>query len=288
MRRGRINYSEAEMAWLEANRMMVISDYRAAFVAEFGRDDVLGDHLNALRKRKGWKVGRDGSRYKGRRKKYSAEEIAFIIDRAEWPRAELHEVFIKRFKHKDLSFEAFFGLCKREGIKTGRTGQFVPGAVPMNKGQKMPDHVRAKCLKTAFRKGNLPHNAKGHGHERIDSKDGYIVMIVDEVNPWTGAATRPVHKHRHLWEKEHGPIPKGHALKCLDGDKTNCDPSNWIAVPRGVLTRLNSRWARMKLHEAPHELKPTILATARVKQAIYEAKKGRRSDPKTLVIPPQS
>lgn len=35
-----IPYSADEMAWLEANRLMVISDYHAAFVARFGRDDV--------------------------------------------------------------------------------------------------------------------------------------------------------------------------------------------------------------------------------------------------------
>lgn len=122
----------------------------------------------------------------------------------------------------------------------------------------------------------MPHNAKGHGHERIDSKDGYVVMIVAETNPWSGAATRPIHKHCHLWEQANGPLPGGHALKCLDGDKTNCEPSNWLAVPRGVLTRLNSRWARMKLHEAPDELKPTVLAIARVKQAAFEAKRSKR------------
>ncbi|MHC2297885.1 hypothetical protein [Rhizobium mongolense] len=41
------------------------------------------------------------------------------------------------------------------------------------------------------------------GHERVDSKDGYIVTIVDEENPWTGAKTRPVHKHRWLWGRSH-------------------------------------------------------------------------------------
>lgn len=207
---------------------------------------------------------------------YYPDELAWIEANATMPRKEMHQMFIARFSRPEISLINLNSLCKRKGWMTGRTGRIEPGTTPLNKGKKMPDHVREKCLKTAFRKGNLPHNAKGHGHERIDSKDGYVVMIVDEVNPWSGAATRPVHKHRYLWEKVHGPIPKGHTLKCLNGDKTNCDPSNWIAVPRGVLTRLNSRWARMKLHEAPDELKPTVLATARVKQAIYEAKKTKR------------
>ena len=40
MKGRQIRYSDEEMAWLEANRRMVISDYHAAFVATFERDDV--------------------------------------------------------------------------------------------------------------------------------------------------------------------------------------------------------------------------------------------------------
>lgn len=59
-----ISYSGAEMAWLEANRLMVISDYAMAFKAEFGRD-VAARNLHALRKRNGWKTGRTGCFSKG-------------------------------------------------------------------------------------------------------------------------------------------------------------------------------------------------------------------------------
>jgi hypothetical protein len=123
--------------------------------------------------------------------------------------------------------------------------------------------------KTQFKKGGLPHNHQGAGHERVDSKDGYTIIIVDEVNPWTGAATRPVHKHRYLWEKVNGPIPDGFVLKCLDGNKTNCDPSNWEAIPRGLLPRLNGgRATRVMAYDtAPDELKPTILAVAKLEHA---------------------
>jgi len=59
-----IKYSAAEMAWLEANRTMPISDYHAAFNKLFGRD-VSAGNLHALRKRKGWKTGRTGQFAKG-------------------------------------------------------------------------------------------------------------------------------------------------------------------------------------------------------------------------------
>lgn len=63
--RGRaIAYSAAEMVWLEANRLLPISDYHRAFVAEFGRV-VSAQNLHALRKRQGWKTGRTGCFPKG-------------------------------------------------------------------------------------------------------------------------------------------------------------------------------------------------------------------------------
>ncbi|WP_323015689.1 HNH endonuclease signature motif containing protein [Devosia sp.] len=60
-----IKYSAAEMAWLEDNRLMVISDYQKAFVEAFGRGDVSAANLHSLRKRKGWRTGRTGCFEKG-------------------------------------------------------------------------------------------------------------------------------------------------------------------------------------------------------------------------------
>lgn len=59
-----IIYSTAEMAWLEANRLLPITEYAAGFNAAFGRD-VEAKNLHALRKRKGWKTGRTGCFTKG-------------------------------------------------------------------------------------------------------------------------------------------------------------------------------------------------------------------------------
>lgn len=60
-----IQYSADEMAWLEANRTMVIGEYHAAFVTAFKRRDVTAQNLHSLRKRKGWKTGRSGQFTKG-------------------------------------------------------------------------------------------------------------------------------------------------------------------------------------------------------------------------------
>ncbi|MEF3124522.1 HNH endonuclease [Rhizobium leguminosarum] len=60
-----IKYTVDQMAWLEANRLLPISDYHAAFCRQFDRYDVSAGNLHALRKRKGWKTGRTGQFSKG-------------------------------------------------------------------------------------------------------------------------------------------------------------------------------------------------------------------------------
>ncbi|WP_242186411.1 HNH endonuclease signature motif containing protein [Sphingomonas sp. CARO-RG-8B-R24-01] len=210
-----ISYSAEEMAWLEANRLMVISDYHRAFCERFGRVDASLINLHSLRKRKGW--------------------------------------------------------------STGRTGQFAKGAAPMNKGVPCPPgkggrHPNAR--KTQFKVGQRPHNTNYLGHERV-SKDGYVEISVAETNPHTGFERRYVLKHRHLWELANGPVPEGCALKCLDSNPLNTDPANWEPVPREVLARLNGgRWRKTLAYDAASpELKPTVMAVAKLKHAAFCARK---------------
>lgn len=207
---------------------------------------------------------------KGRAISYSPEELAWIEARKEMPRRAMHAEFCARFRRDDVSLIHINALCKRKGWLTGRTGQFHADQVPHNKGKKMPSHPNS--ARHLFQKGHRPHTYRGAGHERVD-RQGYVIMIVDEVNPWTGAATRQVQKHRWLWEKANGPVPDGHALKCLDGDRTNTDPSNWEAIPRAVLLRLNGAARRLKYDEAAPEIKPTLMTIAKVEHAAREKRK---------------
>lgn len=263
------------MSWLEANRLMIISDYHRAFQAKFPRDDVTAANLHQLRKRKGWKVGRVPGRFSGRRLRYSNTEIEWLRSNATMPIADYHRAFCAEFNREDVTPQKLHSLRKREGFKTGRTGRFEKGGASPNKGKSCPPGTGGRhpnAQRTQFRKGQLPLNFIGHGHERIDSQGGYIIMIVDETNPWTGASTRPVHKHRWLWEKANGPVPDGHILKCLDGDVTNCDPSNWEAIPRGVLPHLSARFG-MHYDQAEPEVKPAIMTLAKLKHAAKNARK---------------
>src|SRR4051812_31988258 len=116
---------------------------------------------------------------KGKRQTYTAAELAWIKDNRTLSRRELHAAFCETFNRTDISLDNIKALCTRKGWKTGRTGCFASGIVPANKGRKMP--FNSNSARTQFKKGQLPHNTKYLGHERI-SKDGYVEISIDETN----------------------------------------------------------------------------------------------------------
>lgn len=271
MRGARISYSAAEWAWLEANRAMIISDYHRAFCAAFGRADVSANNLHGLRKRKGWKVGRAPGRLAGRHIKFSGAEIAWLRDNCTMPIADYHRAFCAHFKRTDITASGLSGLRKRKNWKTGRTGRFEKGSEPWSKGKIIGNNPGS--ARTQFRKGSRSGVAldqyKPIGFERVS--DGYLVRKINDGFPLQ-ARWRAVHILN--WEKQNGPMPAGHCLKCLDGDRLNADPSNWELVPRGLLPRLNGKSGR-GYDEAPAELKPTIMAVAKLEHQL-RAKAGAR------------
>lgn len=213
--RGRsIVYSAVELAWLDANRSLPISDYRAAFCSVFGRD-VSASNLNALRKRMGW--------------------------------------------------------------KTGRSGRFEKQSVPHNKGKPMAYHPNSAAtrFKPGERRGVAIRLYKPIGTERL-SKNGYHERKVHDGLPLQ-SRWRAVHLIN--WEAVNGPIPAGMALKCLDSNRDNTDAANWEAVPRAMLPRLNGgrHKAQLAYDDAPAELKPTILAVARLDHGARTARKPREA-----------
>lgn len=270
MKRWRITYSTAEMEWLEANRMMVISDYHRAFCAAFDRLDVTAVHLHGLRKRKGWKVGRDPARYVGRNLQYTEAEMSWLRDNCTMELKDYHRAFCQQFKCNDVTASALHSMRKRFGWKTGRTGQFNKGSVPWSKGKKIGNNPGS--ARTQFRPGQQPYNAKPVGYEHVRT-DGYVETNVEQTNPYTGADRRMAIKHSYLWEQQNGPVPEGMVLKCKDGNRLNTDLSNWELVPRGLLPRLNGKSGR-GYDAAPPELKPTIMAVAKLEHRLRERPAG--------------
>lgn len=211
---------------------------------------------------------------KGRQIHYSNEELSFLEWRQAFSRRELHAAFVARFGRADITLDHIKALCSRRGWSTGRDGCFVKGQAPFNKGKPHP--ARGRASETQFQKGSMAGAAaakyKPIGTERFN-KDGYLERKVHDGMP-RQSRWRLVHLIR--WEELNGPLPAGEALKCLDGNRRNTEPSNWRAVPRALLARLGGRYGR-DYDAAPSELKPTILAIAELEHAARERNLGQAS-----------
>jgi hypothetical protein len=158
------------------------------------------------------------------------------------------------------SVESVRGCLKNHKITSGRTGRFTVGHQGWNKG------VRGvlKKNKTSYKCGDVPHNTKPIGHERVDIKDGYILIKTAERNPYTGTEGYYRAKHVVLWEKKHGPVPAGHAVLFMDGDQRNFTAENLVCVNRRELVRLN----QMRYRQQPDEVKSLVFALAKLRSAI--------------------
>lgn len=273
MRGGRIPYSDTELAFVEQRRHMSRRALHAEFIERFGRGDVTQDHLRSLCTRRGWLAGRrlwtraDDEDLKAL---YPDEKSAKVAKRLGRTLSAVYGRARELGLSKSAAYLASPDACRlRRGDNVGAAYRFKKGHVPASKGKRRPFHPNSAAHQ--FKKGQRCHNEKWAGHERVD-KDGYVWISVNERNPHTGFERRYVMKHKWLWEKLHGPVPNGMALKCLDGNKQNTEPSNWELIPRGLLPRLNGIHGR-NYDEAAAELKPSILAIAKLEQASAERRK---------------
>jgi hypothetical protein len=197
---------------------------------------------------------------------FTPEQIRFLQDNyAGKSAAAMTEMFNLAFQTA-ITLQQIRTAVHNRGINSGRTGRFEKGLTPWNRDKK--GYIGANP--TSFVKGNRPANWQPLGTERIDSKDGFILVKIAERNPYTGAPTRYKHKHVHVWETLHGPVPKGHVVAFRDGIKINCEPDNLMLLTRAELLVLNQHGYK----DVPPELQPAVLALVKV-----EAKAGFRTRP---------
>ncbi|MCC3868481.1 HNH endonuclease signature motif containing protein [Terrisporobacter mayombei] len=101
-----------------------------------------------------------------------------------------------------------------------------------------PEQLRKKAydlgIKTGldggFKKGHLKNSAE-IGSESTN-RDGYVIVKVAHPNIWE-------HKHRMIYEKANGKIPKGHYLLFADKNKLNVSLDNLILVSNRELLIMN-------------------------------------------------
>lgn len=148
--------------------------------------------------------------------------------------------------------------ARQMALKNGSNSRFKKGLIPFNKGKKIEEYLPPekieKLKKTSFKKGNLPHNTKYDGYERVN-KYGYTEVRVSQ--------GKFVLKHRLIWEEHFGSIPKGNIVIFKDGDKTNLDISNLEMISKeenAIRNRI--------LPDYPRELQKVEYLRVKLKQKI--------------------
>lgn len=149
---------------------------------------------------------------------------------------QIQEEFSKRFD-KYISLMQIKGYIQRSGLNTGRGNR--------------------------FEKGHTPLNYKPVGSERVNA-DGYIEIKVKDPNKWKL-------KHRYLWEKHSGKIPKGMILMFKDNDKLNVCLDNLILISRAENMEIN----RSNDYKFTGDSKEAIINLTRLKLETRKAKRKR-------------
>lgn len=153
--------------------------------------------------------------------------------------------------NKSAAYLASPASCRTNG-RQGVGTRFQPGQVPHNKGLRRPGWGPGRMKETQFKKGERQGVAvrlyKPIGTERL-SKDGYLERKVNDGLPlqrrWRAV-------HLLMWEEANGPLPKGHAIAFLNGDKADLRLDNFECVSRAALM------ARNTVHNLPAPLAKTI------------------------------
>lgn len=203
---------------------------------------------------------------------YTEEHKQYIRDNVTGRRfPELTDTFNEHF---GTNFEeaAIKSLVYRLGLGNGLSGanlcevgvdhRFQKGHIPANKG-KAKDWIGGE--ETRFKKGNIPPNRLPVGSERIDSKDGYTYVKIQDGHLNKNWKL----KHVLIWEEHNGPVPQGHNVIFGDRNNRNFDIENLILVTKQQMLLLN----RHKLIQNDAELTKTGVIIADLMARINQKRK---------------
>ncbi len=173
---------------------------------------------------------------------------------------------------KSEAYLASPDACRlRRGDHVGAAHRFLPGHVPENKGLRRPGWSPGRMAETQFKPGHRPHTWKPIGSTRY-SKEGYLQRKVSD----TGYPPRDwVGEHVLMWERAHGPVPRGFAVCFKDGDKAHRALDNFELISRSELMRRNT------IHNFPPDLVDVIRLNGALKRRL------RKLDEEQTVGPTQ-
>lgn len=196
--------------------------------------------------------------------KFTAVQGKFIADNVKGVgNKELTEMFNKHFK-LSLGVNQIRAYKKNHKLSSRLNGQFKKGHIPYNKGTK---GLHKGGVATQFKKGSVPPNRVQIGTERVDAKDGYIYVKVQDGQ--LNKNWKP--KHILMWEEHNGPVPKGRVVIFGDRNNRNFDINNLLLVTRRQLLELN----RHKLIQDDANLTRTGVIIVDIQQKISERRQEK-------------
>lgn len=264
----KFRYTTDHIAFLEAGySLMRIARLTRAFNSHFGLNKSTKAIKTALTSR-GITCGRKPGFVKGENiRLFTYEQIEFL--RENYKRYSLKELLelVNATFSLNITLGQLRTFTKNHSIQSGRTGRFPKGHKSWNSGTKGQGLCRPNS--GSFKKGSVPANIKPLGHERICSKDGYILVKIAETNPYTGTPTRYKAKHIVVWEQHNGPIPEGYNIRFFDGNCRNCDIDNLFIISKSENLRLN----QSGFNDLPVDLKPSALILAKLEVKSFGLRK---------------
>ena len=134
--------------------------------------------------------------------------------------------------------------------------RYKKGQPSKNKGQKQHPNNTAACMRFRFVTGQVPHNFKPEGFERL-SRDGYVEIKQDG---------RFHFKHRLIWEAANGIKPKGMVFYFIDRNKQNLKLDNI-----GIIS--SADWViKNSVHRYGPDVATTFRLIKKLKRKINESK----------------
>ncbi len=177
------------------------------------------------------------------------------------------------------SFTGVMGRIKQMGLtipndikeKRKSAGQYRKGQSPFNKGKKQSEYLSpeqiAKCRKTSFQPGLIPHNSLPDNSEveRFDKRSGkkYLMIKVPGLR-------KLIYKQVHVWENHHNKrLPKGYNIIFKNGNTMDCNIDNLECISNAELMKRNT------IHRYPEYLRKAIKINSRINRALNENDHGK-------------
>lgn len=150
------------------------------------------------------------------------------------------------------------GFYCNHGLNSGLDGRWTHDRRPDTSKMK----GRHLSTATEFKKGQKALNKMDVGTVIVNS-DGYKMIKTGDPHQWEFL-------HRKVWQEKNGPIPEGHMIIFLDGNRLNCEPENLRLVSKAENAVLNSHGMRFSDPEL------TEMAANLAKLTVVAGKKKRK------------